>query len=126
MTNHPQCGGSHLPDITVITPVFDKNNANKPIFFTASRGHHADVGGITPGSMPSFSKTLKDEGLAIKSMKIVNKGVFLEDEVTEILTLNSCRVIGDNISDLKAQVSANYKGAELLNELINEYTLPYV
>lgn len=74
VTNHPQlAGGSHLPDITVITPVF---NEGKIVFFVASRGHHADVGGITPGSMPPHSHCLAEEGAAILSFKVVNDGVF--------------------------------------------------
>ena len=74
VTNHPQlAGGSHLPDITIITPVF---NEDKIVFFVASRGHHADVGGITPGSMPPHSHCLAEEGAAILSFKVVNDGVF--------------------------------------------------
>ncbi len=74
LSNHPQlAGGSHLPDITVITPVF---NAGSIVFFVASRGHHADIGGITPGSMPPASRTLEEEGAAIVSFKIVRKGTF--------------------------------------------------
>ena len=68
MSNHPLAGGTHLPDLTIITPVFRNN---KPIFYVASRGHHADIGGIQPGSMPSFSKKLEEEGAAFISFKIV-------------------------------------------------------
>ncbi len=67
VSNHPIAGGTHLPDITVITPVFDKSVEERPVFWLASRGHHADIGGIAPGSMPPFSKFLKEEGCAIKS-----------------------------------------------------------
>jgi len=73
LTNHPLAGGTHLPDMTVITPVFEQG---KPVFYVASRGHHADIGGIQPGSMPSFSKSLAEEGAAFMSFKLVNKGVF--------------------------------------------------
>jgi len=72
-SNHPSMGGSHLPDITVITPVFHENT---PVFYVASRGHHADIGGIAPGSMPPFSRFLSEEGCAIESLKIVENGVF--------------------------------------------------
>jgi len=93
-----------LPDITVITPVW---SGGKPIFYVASRGHHADVGGLTPGSMPPFSRTLKDEGIAIKSFKLVEKGIFKEKEIIKIFTEPEEGVIGtralkDNICDLKA------------------------
>ncbi|OMJ74310.1 hypothetical protein SteCoe_26797 [Stentor coeruleus] len=121
MSNHPCAGGSHLPDITVITPVF---NNKKIVLFVASRGHHADIGGITPGSMPPFSKTLAEEGVAIKSFKLVENFVFREAETRELFQHSRC--IEDNISDLKAQTSANNKGIELLSQLINEYSLEVV
>jgi len=73
LSNHPVAGGSHLPDMTVMSPCFHNG---KPIFYVASRGHHADIGGITPGSMPAFSKSLSEEGVAIKHFKIVRNGVF--------------------------------------------------
>jgi 5-oxoprolinase (ATP-hydrolysing) len=73
MSNHPNMGGSHLPDITIITPYFKDH---KILFYVASRGHHADIGGISPGSMPAFSKYLKDEGIAVESFKIIRKGLF--------------------------------------------------
>ena len=87
VSNHPQAGGSHLPDITVISPVWDRDvsEGGRPIFYVASRGHHADVGGLTPGSMPPFSKSLLDEGIAIKSFKIIRGGEFQESELLEIL-----------------------------------------
>jgi 5-oxoprolinase (ATP-hydrolysing) len=134
VTNHPKAGGSHLPDITVITPVVDDG---KPIFFVASRGHHADVGGISPGSMPPFSKTLAEEGVAIQSFKLVAGGKFQEQGITDLLTARSnhspedyavrgTRALADNISDLKAQVAANQKGIELLKEMVQRYSLPVV
>ena len=130
LSNHPVAGGSHLPDITVITPVFD-DSSDKPVFFVASRGHHADIGGITPGSMPPFSKSLAEEGAAILSFKLVSKGLFDEKGITEILTKSDHGFVGtrnlsDNLSDLKAQVAANVKGIQLMNELISQYTLPIV
>ena len=82
MTNHPCAGGSHLPDITVITPVLDNG---KLVFFVASRGHHAEIDGITPGSMPPFSKAIWEEGAAIKAFKLVEKGVFNEEGIIKLL-----------------------------------------
>lgn len=116
LSNHPQAGGSHLPDITVITPVYHEDRV---VFYVASRGHHADIGGITPGSMPPFSKLLSDEGVAIRSMKIVKDGLFQEDDILQRLQDAGCRCIRDVISDLRAQVAANQKGIVLVSELIS-------
>ncbi|CAK9224540.1 unnamed protein product [Sphagnum troendelagicum] len=140
VTNHPATGGSHLPDITVITPVF---NEGQLIFFVASRGHHAEIGGITPGSMPPFSKAIWEEGAAIKAFKLVEGGVFQEEEIIRILKAektdteveagsNGVRVIPgtrrieDNLSDLRAQVAANQRGIVLIGELIEQYGLEVV
>ncbi|CAG8570843.1 4023_t:CDS:10 [Paraglomus occultum] len=131
LTNHPQAGGSHLPDITVITPVF---NNDEIVFFVASRGHHADIGGILPGSMPPNSKELYQEGAAVKSFKLVSKGKFDEAGLTDILLhrpaqypgCSGTRCLADNISDLKAQVAANHKGITLVKSLIKEYGLDVV
>ncbi|KAI8391805.1 Hydantoinase B/oxoprolinase-domain-containing protein [Radiomyces spectabilis] len=131
MTNHPAAGGSHLPDITIITPVF---NEGEIVFFVASRGHHADIGGISPGSMPPHSKELYEEGAAIKSFKIVSGGKFdmegLEKYLCEIpASFPGCsgtRSLRDNISDLKAQIAANHKGITLVKSLIQEYSLEVV
>ena len=145
-SNHPQlAGGSHLPDITVITPVFEsdeiaaaavadddddekekkgrpKQKQKKPIFFVASRGHHADVGGATPGSMPPHSTSLSEEGAAIVSFKLVRKGgAFDEKGITEILTKAGTRALSDNLSDLRAQVAANARGISLVRSLIQEH-----
>lgn len=139
VSNHPQlAGGSHLPDITVITPVFDKKT-KKIEFFVASRGHHADIGGIAPGSMPPLSKTLSEEGAAIVAFKLVDGrvGEFREQEITDILQQKGLlddrgqprigtRNLRDNLSDLKAQVAANQRGVILMNELVAEYSLPIV
>lgn len=132
LSNHPCAGGSHLPDLTVITPVFYKEYA-KPVFFVACRGHHADIGGITPGSMPPHSKTLSEEGATFKSFKLVRNGVFQEDEVTEMLNApgklpgnSGTRMLQDNLSDLRAQVAANQKGIHLVCELIDYYGLEVV
>lgn len=125
LSNHPQAGGSHLPDFTVITPVFYPN-IKKPIFFVASRGHHADIGGITPGSMPPHSTSLDQEGAAFKSFLLVKGGKFLEAEIVDAITKAGGRNLNDNISDLRAQVAANKKGIDLVLELINQYGLDVV
>ena len=114
VTNHPATGGSHLPDITVITPVVKEGN---PLFFVASRGHHADIGGTTPGSMPPFSQSLDEEGVCIKTFKLVENGEFQEEGIKKILTEAGTRALADNLSDLKAQVSANQRGIDLLNRI---------
>ncbi|KAM9978310.1 hypothetical protein ACTFIY_012063 [Dictyostelium cf. discoideum] len=121
LSNHPQAGGSHLPDLTVMTPVYHKGEI---VFFVASRGHHADIGGITPGSMPPFSKNISEEGAAIMSLKIVKDGHFQEEAVRK--TFEKSRNLSDNISDLKAQIAANHKGIQLMQELINHYGLDVV
>ncbi|KAJ3051785.1 hypothetical protein HK097_007188, partial [Rhizophlyctis rosea] len=131
LTNHPAAGGSHLPDITVITPVFDNG---KIVFFVASRGHHADIGGMAPGSMPPTSRELYQEGAAVKSFKLVTNNHFDEEGITKILLddpaqwegCSGTRCLKDNISDLKAQVAANHKGIGLVGELIREYGLEVV
>lgn len=132
LSNHPSAGGSHLPDLTVITPVFYKSEVN-PVFFVASRGHHADIGGITPGSMPPHSTRLDQEGASFKSFLLVEQGRFREEELTEELMKpgklpgsSGTRNLGDNISDLKAQIAANQKGILLVSELIDYYGLDVV
>ncbi|XP_044745499.1 5-oxoprolinase [Coccinella septempunctata] len=125
LSNHPAAGGSHLPDFTVITPVFYQGSKN-PVFFVASRGHHADIGGITPGSMPPHSKTLSEEGAAFKSFLLVDGGQFMEEDLIKQLKLAGGRNISENISDLRAQVAANQKGILLVNELIDQYSLNVV
>jgi 5-oxoprolinase (ATP-hydrolysing) len=123
VTNHPATGGSHLPDITVITPVMQDGKA---IFYVASRGHHADIGGSTPGSMPPFSQSLDEEGACIKTFKLVENGEFQEAGITDILTRAGTRALNDNLSDLKAQVAANRKGIELFYERIHLHSLEVV
>lgn len=120
LSNHPEAGGTHLPDITVITPVYFQG---KVVFYVASRGHHADIGGATPGSMPPFSTKLSEEGLAIRSMRLVVDNVFQEEEIRKRLQQNGCRCIRDVISDLRAQVAANQKGIILVKELIQSQGL---
>lgn len=132
LSNHPQAGGSHLPDLTVITPVFYPNNP-RPVFFVASRGHHADIGGITPGSMPPHSKFLAEEGAAFKSFLLVDGGEFQEEKIIKHLSTptsakgaTGTRNLADNLSDLKAQIAANHKGIQLVSELIDSYSLRVV
>ena len=116
----------------MITPVFYEGNP-KPVFFVANRGHHADIGGISPGSMPPHSKYLWEEGARFKSFKIVDRGVF--QEAALIAELNApgeypgcsgTRLLADNLSDLKAQIAANQRGIQLVTELIDSYGLDVV
>jgi len=131
LSNHPSAGGSHLPDMTIITPVFEKG---KPVFYVASRGHHSDIGGIQPGSMPSFSKALEEEGAAFMSFKIIEDGVFQEEKLKDVLcnqTGQHPKIVGtrnlvDNLGDFKAQVAANNRGIALVKSLCEEYSLIYV
>ncbi len=129
-TNDPAAGGSHLPDITVITPVHDPGGTLR--FFTASRGHHADVGGITPGSMPPLSTALDQEGVVLRHLEIVRDGRFDEAAVTERLTAgrHPARRPADNLADLQAQIAANRAGADLLADLMARHgrdaTLAYM
>jgi 5-oxoprolinase (ATP-hydrolysing) len=135
ISNHPQAGGTHLPDITTITPVFDdEENPKEIIFFVANRGHHADIGGIVPGSMPPNSTELWQEGAAIESFKMINEGVFdeaglikhLYDEPASYPGCSGTRTLTENIADLKAAVASNQKGIELIRALIKEFTWPVV
>ncbi|KAK6950857.1 hypothetical protein Daesc_007385 [Daldinia eschscholtzii] len=128
ISNHPSYGGTHLPDITLIMPAFNEKG-DKILFYAASRAHHADIGGITAGSMPPLSRELFQEGAAIESEKIVSEGKFNEKRITELLYnepakypgCSGTRCLADNINDLRAQVSANQKGISLIEGLINEY-----
>ncbi len=124
--NDPATGGSHLPDVTVVTPVFDADRSLS--FFTASRGHHADIGGITPGSMPPFSRSLAEEGVVFRSLRIVKGGRFREQAVAAALasTAHPARSPRDNVADLQAQIAANQTGARLLGEAIEHYGLATV
>lgn len=130
LTNHPDAGGTHLPDLTVVTPAF---YGDQIVFYVASRGHHTDIGGIGITSMVPDSKELWQEGMAVKSMKIVSGGVFLEDEVRDLFLqvaehpgCSPTRRLGDNISDLKAKISANQRGITLIQRLCDEFSLPVV
>jgi 5-oxoprolinase (ATP-hydrolysing) len=125
--NSPYNGGTHLPDVTVITPVFDAGGA-EILFYVASRGHHADIGGITPGSMPPESTSIADEGVLIDDMPLVEAGRFREAEIAALLGSGShpARNIPQNIADLQAQLAANEKGAQELRRMTDQYGLETV
>ncbi len=127
VTNDPYRGGSHLPDVTVVTPVHDSATGER-IFLTASRAHHAEIGGILPGSMPPFSKNLGEEGVLIRNFKLVDAGVSREDELRQLLLSgpHPTRAINDNLADIRAQVAANNIGVRLLSELVEKQTLNVV
>ncbi|NET48719.1 MAG: 5-oxoprolinase, partial [Merismopedia sp. SIO2A8] len=138
MLNNPYNGGTHLPDITVITPVFPTHTQSKiqnpkskiqnPLFYLASRGHHADIGGITPGSMPANSTSVDEEGILINPFQLVNQGQFCALEVRELLTSGPypARNPDQNIADLKAQIAANAKGCQELLAMVEHYGLATV
>jgi 5-oxoprolinase (ATP-hydrolysing) len=125
--NAPYNGGTHLPDITVVTPVFDAAGQSV-LFWTASRGHHADVGGEAPGSMSPFANSIEDEGVYIDNFKLVEGGRFREAEMLALLTGGKWPVRNpvQNINDLKAQVAANQKGAAELHAAVAEFGLDVV
>ena len=125
ITNHPLQGGTHLPDITVITPVFISTEL---AFFVASRGHHGDVGGIAPGSMPGNSKTLEEDGVVISLRKIVAEQVFLEQEISALLQSGAypVRNLAQNLHDLRAQLAANTRGRRGMEKLVASSSLPAV
>jgi len=128
--NDPYDGGTHLPDVTVITPVYlDGHNTDEPIFYVGSRGHHGDIGGTTPGSMPPFSKTIDEEGVRFQSdFKLVDKGRLREAEVLERLSGGKwpSRNPEQNVADLKAQIAANEKGVQELQKMVGQYGLEVV
>jgi len=119
--NDPYHGGTHLPDVTVVTPVF--LDGGEPSFFVASRGHHADIGGITPGSMPPFSTDIGQEGVLIDNFKVVEAGVFREQGLRDLLAggRHPARNPEQNIADLRAQIAANEKGAGELHLIVERY-----
>ncbi len=124
--NAPYNGGTHLPDVTVITPVFGEGDA--PMFYVASRGHHADIGGITPGSVPPFSTSVEQEGVLIDNFLLVSKGRFREAETRALLGSGDypARRPDQNIADLKAQVAANEKGVADLKRMVSQFGLDVV
>jgi 5-oxoprolinase (ATP-hydrolysing) len=127
MLNDPYNGGTHLPDITVITPVFDAAG-DSILFYVGSRGHHADIGGIAPGSMPAGSTVVEQEGVLITNFQLVHAGVFLEAETVALLSSGRypARNIAQNLGDLQAQVAANQKGVDELLKMVAHYGLPLV
>nr|MBP6368823.1 hydantoinase B/oxoprolinase family protein [Burkholderiales bacterium] len=149
--NAPYNGGTHLPDVTVIAPVFLtpatpaplsplsrerergggegwREGSDQPEFYVASRGHHADIGGITPGSMPPDSSHVDEEGVLLDNVQLVAQGRFLEDELRAILTSGRypARNPGQNLADLRAQVAACAKGADELAKMVAHFSLPVV
>ena len=125
--NDPYNGGTHLPDITVVKPIFDENTGQR-IFYVASRGHHSDIGGIVPGSAPADSTTIDEEGLVLDNVLLVQGGRFLEHEIRNLLTTGPwpARNPDQNVADLKAQVAACERGAAELHNVINHYGLDVV
>ncbi|MDE3077757.1 MAG: hydantoinase B/oxoprolinase family protein, partial [Chloroflexota bacterium] len=125
--NDPYDGGTHLPDVTVITPVFDRAGQRR-LFFVASRGHHADIGGMTPGSMPPHSHTIHDEGVLLRDFALVSRGRFRERELRDVLVNHRwpARNPDQNVADLKAQVAANTKGVDELLKTVDQFGLETV
>jgi 5-oxoprolinase (ATP-hydrolysing) len=127
MLNAPYNGGTHLPDITVVTPVFAEGR-REILFFVAARGHHADIGGIAPGSMSPKATRIEEEGVYIDPFKLVARGRFREEAVLELLTKGPypARDPAQNIADLKAQAAANTKGVQELHKIVADYGLDVV
>ncbi len=132
MLNAPYNGGTHLPDITVITPVFDNNDGDDAgkniLFYVGSRGHHADVGGITPGSMPPDSKVVEEEGVLIDNFLLVEEGRLREEETVALLGSGKypARNIEQNLADLRAMIAANEKGVQELRRMVEHFGLDVV
>jgi 5-oxoprolinase (ATP-hydrolysing) len=125
--NDPYHGGTHLPDVTVITPVY-LSGGERPMFYVGSRGHHADIGGTTPGSMPPFSTLIEEEGVQINNFKFVDRGVLREQEMLQLLRSGKypSRNSEQNMGDLKAQIAANEKGVQELRRMVDEFGLDVV
>ncbi len=126
LINSPYHGGTHLPDITVVTPMF--GNSREILFYLASRGHHADVGGISPGSMPPSSRTIVEEGVLSEGMKVVEQGRFCEERLKAWLSSGKypARNPDQNIADIRAQIAANEKGMSELRRMVEEFSLETV
>src|SRR5437660_8653036 len=125
--NAPSNGGTHLPDVTVITPVFD--GAGKAIlFYVGSRGHHADIGGITPGSMPPRSKVVEEEGVLIDNFLLVEEGALREAETAALLSGGPypARNVQQNMADLRAMIAGNEKGSKELRRMVAHFGLDVV
>ena len=127
MLNDPYHGGTHLPDITVITPAFDRAGT-QILFYVGSRGHHADIGGMTPGSMPAASTVVEEEGVLINNFQLVHAGRFREEETIALLSSGQypARNIAQNLADLQAQVAANQKGVDELLNMVDHFGLEVV
>jgi len=125
--NDPYHGGTHLPDVTVVTPVFDEQG-EQILFYVGSRGHHADIGGITPGSMPPFSTRIDEEGVQIDNVKLVEAGRLRETEILALLESGAypSRNPQQNLADLKAQIAANEKGVQELRKMVEQFGLDVV
>ncbi len=125
--NDPYHGGTHLPDVTVITPVY-LDEADAPMFYVGSRGHHADIGGISPGSMPPFSTRIEEEGVQINNVKLVDRGTLREQEMLDLLASGEfpSRNPQQNMADLKSQIAANEKGVQELRKMVQQFGLPVV
>src|SRR5690606_29901194 len=127
VVNDPYHGGTHLPDVTIITPVFDPRG-EQILFFVGSRGHHADIGGLTPGSMPPNSRTVEEEGVLFTNFQLVRGGVFREAEARAILGSGRwpARNPDQNLADMRAQIAANEKGVQELLHMCDQYGLDVV
>ena len=127
LLNDPYHGGTHLPDMTVITPVFLAGH-RAPVFYVGSRGHHADVGGKTPGSIPAFSRHIDEEGIRIANFKLVSRGKLQQDALLTLLSSGQypARNPAHNLADLSAQVAANEKGVQELTRMVEHYGLDVV
>lgn len=125
--NDPYNGGTHLPDITVVVPVHDEAERDI-LFWVGARGHHADVGGITPGSMPPDSHTVEEEGVLIDNLLLVDQGIFREKALRAVLTgaVHPARNPNQNIADLKAQIAACERGVQELKRMVDHFSLPVV
>jgi 5-oxoprolinase (ATP-hydrolysing) len=141
ISNNPYNGGTHLPDITVITPVFPNKlggepggepgtveSTARPCFYVASRGHHADIGGITPGSMPPYSQSIEQEGILFDNFQLISRGQLLEADLLAALQSGPypARNSSQNLADLRAQVAANRRGAQQLLAAAQQFGLPVV
>jgi len=127
MLNAPFNGGTHLPDVTVITPVFH-SDGESILFYVGSRGHHADIGGRTPGSAPPDSTHIDEEGVVIDNFKLVDQGQLRESETRALLGSGRypCRNINENMADLEAQVAANATGIREVKRMIENFGLDVV
>ncbi|HEY9800030.1 MAG TPA: hydantoinase B/oxoprolinase family protein [Leptolyngbyaceae cyanobacterium] len=131
LSNNPYNGGTHLPDVTTITPVFlnhENTLSSTPLFYVAARGHQADIGGITPGSMPPHSNTVEEEGIIFDNFLLVEEGLFQETAVRELLLNHPypARNPHQNIADFNAQIAANERGAQELRKMVAQYGLETV